>query len=341
LAPAAPGVSGEEDNLYRYDTSTETTSYIATVNKSDYLAVVGDWAHLPNTGQEIGLDVKANWDTTGDGRFLLFASQRNIAGYDSAQAPGADCLALDSSSPDGHCAEIYRYSVEAEERGESSIVCVSCAPDGSASVANAEFERSTVFGDPAGAPVRAISEDGSYAFFDTENVLVPGAKIGELHVYEWHDGTISLLSAPQDPSNSFFMGASADGSNVFLGTHAQLLSQDTDGSGDLYDARIDGGFSPVTPPLCTGTGCQGVPAAPPIFATPSSVTFEGVGNFPSPSGAVLKPKAKGLTNAQKLKAALRVCRRDRVKHKRVRCETRAEARYAQAQWSIKSNRGGK
>ena len=38
----------------------------------------------------------------------------------------------------------------------------------------------------------------------------------------------------------------------------------------------------MTPPVCTGTGCQGIPGAPPIFATPSSVTFEGVGNFAAP-----------------------------------------------------------
>jgi len=35
-------------------------------------------------------------------------------------------------------------------------------------------------------------------------------------------------------------------------------------------------------PVCTGSGCQGVPGAPPIFSTPSSVTFNGIGNFPAP-----------------------------------------------------------
>ena len=43
---------------------------------------------------------------------------------------------------------------------------------------------------------------------------------------------------------------------------------------------------------CTGTGCQGVPPAPPIFATPSSVTFNGVGNFEPSQKTTVKPKAK-------------------------------------------------
>ena len=55
-------------------------------------------------------------------------------------------------------------------------------------------------------------------------------------------GCISLISSGDDATPSFFLGASADGSNVFFGTHARLVAQDTDESGDLYDARIGGGF---------------------------------------------------------------------------------------------------
>jgi hypothetical protein len=49
----------------------------------------------------------------------------------------------------------------------------------------------------------------------------------------------------------------------------------------LYDARVGGGF-PETTTACTGTGCQGVPPGSPVFATPSSVTFNGAGNFAQP-----------------------------------------------------------
>jgi hypothetical protein len=45
-----------------------------------------------------------------------------------------------------------------------------------------------------------------------------------------------------------------------------------------------------------------------------------------PAPVAVKPKAKPLTRAQKLKAALKACRRDRTK--RAKCERAAHKRYA-------------
>ena len=55
--------------------------------------------------------------------------------------------------------------------------------------------------------------------------------------------------------------------------------------------RVDGGFASVSS-ACTGSGCQGVPPAAPLFATPASVTFAGTGNFPPPPPVAVKPKPK-------------------------------------------------
>jgi hypothetical protein len=99
---------------------------------------------------------------------------------------------------------------------------------------------------------------------------------------------------------------------------------------DLYDARVDG-VEAVSAPVCSGTSCQGVPAPSPVFATPASVTFSGVGNFPPPvtsSKGVAKGKAKTLTRAEKLTQALRKCRRQSVKKSKKRaCEARAQSLY--------------
>jgi hypothetical protein len=49
--------------------------------------------------------------------------------------------------------------------------------------------------------------------------------------------------------------------------------------GDVYDARIGGGFPP--PPQlapCSGDGCQGGLSAPPSPPTAASLTFAGPGN---------------------------------------------------------------
>lgn len=84
-------------------------------------------------------------------------------------------------------------------------------------------------------------------------------------------------------------------------TRANLVGSDEDGAFDAYDVRLGAQQQPV-PSQCTGTGCQGIPSALPIFATPSSVTFEGVGNFAPPTKeAKVKPKSKTKAKHKKTK----------------------------------------
>ncbi len=303
LAPGSAALVPQENglvNLYRYDTETETTTYVTAVGRADYPirpGELGGWYDLGPFGlgsglggtHEVGQEAYANWYTTGDGRYLVFATYQALTGYDSTHAPGVECTnLLGATQTRENCVELYRYDAVT-----GSIVCVSCGPPGVREVNNALFARSA-YESPAGLPPRPISEDGSYVFFDTANALVPQATSGRVHVYEWHDGTLSLVSSASDPGNAFFLGSSADGSDVFIGTHAQLAPGDGDGLGDLYDARIDGGFVGQSPPVCTGTGCQGVPAPAPLFATPASVTFQGAGNLAPPPvvPVAVKPKAK-------------------------------------------------
>ncbi len=288
-------------NLYRYDTLTGETTYIAALNKYDYPGFFAngpswysnEFGNSQGTFSE-GLFSAKEWYTTGDGQFLLFGTILPLTGFDNTHAEGESC-------PDNYpgesipekCFELYRY-----DAATGQIVCVSCA--GSAPVDGAYFAR-TRFASPMVGPPRPISENGQDVFFESANVLVPQAIPGRDHVYEWHEGTISLISSPSDPGNAFFLGSSAEGSNVFFVTHAQLSPQDTDQAADIYDARVDGGVAGLTPPQCTGTGCQGVPAAPPIFATPASATFEGVGNFTT-SEPPVEPASKPNAKAKKCRA---------------------------------------
>jgi Tol biopolymer transport system component len=147
-----------------------------------------------------------------------------------------------------------------------------------------------------------MSSDGSRVFFDTPEALVPQDTNGKLDVYEWErpgtggcsevGGCVYLLSEATSTQGSYFAEASESGDDVFIVTRAKLVETDEDELFDLYDARVNGAV-PVVPPECTGTGCQGIPSAPPIFATPSSVTFGGVGNFAAPAKeAKAKPKPK-------------------------------------------------
>jgi hypothetical protein len=317
LTSAAPAISGEEVNLYRFDSNTGTTAYVATVEERDYpTEALSGW-----TGLEVALDPHRDWYTTPDGRYLLFATTRELTGYSTAEATSRDCPPSGGFSPNGHCAEIYRY----DSTGGGSLLCVSCNPNGAPPTSNALFARSGSGGLAAG-PVRAMSDDGAYVFFDTADALVPQDGNGTLDVYKWHEGRISLVSSGQDFAPSFFLGASADGANVFFGTHARLVPQDTDTAGDIYDARICTPTDPCfkLPPeeteQCEGDACQDPPSSL-IDTTPVSLTFVGSGNVAAERKTPVK-----LTNVQKLTAALKTCRR-MSKRQRKRCESQARKRY--------------
>jgi hypothetical protein len=124
------------------------------------------------------------------------------------------------------------------------------------------------------------------------------------NIYEYHDGNVYLISdgrdvseAPNSGSNVELLGTDASGADVLFTTVDSLVSQDTDTNLDIYDARVDGGFpAPVSPPECSGDGCQGAVSAAPILLSPGS-EFQAGGNPPltasSPSaGTKSKPKVK-------------------------------------------------
>jgi hypothetical protein len=322
LTSNAAAVTGEEVDLYRFDTTTHTTAYIAQVGESDYpKQEASQWP-----GEEYGqvaLSQEANWYTTPDGQHLLFATAREILG--GAYSTAGSCPVGSKGGGSrlaGHCAEIYNY-----DAANGSLICVSCNPSGAGPVSNAQIGRRSFVPMPASGLDYPLSNDGAYAFFDTADALVPNDTNGTLDVYEWHEGHISLISSGTSPAPSYFLGASPDGANIFFGTHARLVRQDTDDAGDVYDARIHGGFSTSGSEVeCEGDACQNAPP-PPVDATPGSQTYSGPGNFP-PAPTVSPPhKVSAVpTRAQRLAAALKACRK---KHgaRRKKCEALARRKY--------------
>jgi hypothetical protein len=288
LAPGAPKLNtiqpGERSpyNLYRYDTATASTTYIATVSGNDWFSsTIGGMKTL---NVRLPLNVRSDWQSTPDGGFLLFDSTANITGYNPEDFTGECTQYIDGDKAgeyDGNCAEVYRY-----DAATNSVLCVSCNPDGASPTTGALFD-----GNTTSHEVRAISNDGAYVFFNTSESLSALATNEQVNVYEWHEGEISLISSGQDSSPSYFLGTDASGADVFIGTHSQLVPQDTDSAGDLYDARIDGGFpAPRGSAACEGDACQSPPAAP-AEQTPASLTFAGAGNLTvSPPAAATPPK---------------------------------------------------
>lgn len=353
LAPgASPGDCSDTEetgtcNLYRYEAPSAGrpahTSFVAVVESRSFGPPARDYdipiAPTPRFTRAY---------STADGRYLLFGTDSELTGYDtrsSATCPSVKVQKQEDALPIEHCEELYRYSAQAAEEGKPAIVCVSCNPSGARPTADALFSDSALTG-PDSGPVPAMSENGAYVFFNTTEALVPQDTNATGDVYEWHEGTISLISSGTNPYPSFFLGYSAyttpegervEGGNVFIGTHAKLVPQDVDSQGDLYDARICLPQSPcLTPPggetaQCEGDACQVAPP-PPVDQTPGSLTFSGPGNVAAAPDAATSSKGQAKAPAAKetLSRALQRCHRYRARRRRAACERRARKRLGAA-----------
>jgi len=191
------------------------------------------------------------------------------------------------------------------------------------------------------------SRDGRFAFFTTPSALVPQDVDGEIpiegevggvnksefvdvsgttspssDVYEWRaagvdgcehvQGCVALITDGRGGYLNLLLGSVDEGREVLIYTRSKLLPQDVDSAGDVYAVRVDGGFPPPPPrpTECEGDACSTPPAAP-NDATPSSLTFNGVGNV------VPTPADKPVVKAKKPKTR---------KHKKTRYRARGGRR---------------
>jgi hypothetical protein len=328
-------------NLYVYHDGE--TKLIGVLSGADEL----DW----KTGAE-GED-RSLARVSPDGEWLTFMSQQNLTGYDTRDAI--------TGTPDQ---EVYLYNarsgqlvcVSCDPSGARPVGKVEKADAGEASIAarvppwtdtgGGEFTG----GDVARHQPRYMTADGR-VFFDSNDALVPQDVNGAEDVYEYEPagvgtcttssvtyserslGCIDLISSGTSSAESVFLDASESGGDVFFLTNANLASQDFDTAPDIYDAHECTSVSPcpptpaAVPPACdNGDACKPSPTPQPtIFGAPASSTFSGAGNVaPSQAGTV---KPKELTRAQKLAAALKVCKRAKSKKKRASCELAARKRY--------------
>lgn len=252
-------------------------------------------------------------EVTPDGQSVVFMSRAPLTGYDNV----LDGVPL---------TEVFVYDA-GSGAGPGSLSCASCNPSGEAPVTpTAAFTSSTnslkeALGSFLPTSVsgvdyqpRVVSDDGSRVFFDSIEPLAPDDSNGYVDVYEWEapgegsctpqtasavtGGCTYLLSGGQDDENSYLIDASASGDDVFFASRAKLLTSVNGEFDEVFDARV-GGVQPPEAARCSGTACQGVPPAPPIFATPASITFSGVGNFPSPVETTKTTKKKTTSKCAK------------------------------------------
>jgi hypothetical protein len=282
-------VSGQP-NLYVLHGAS--TAFIVTLANSDNAIQsggvsepIGDWQL--NVGGRSA-------EVTPDGDAIGFLSTLELTGYDNeVPASGSERIP-----------ELFIY-----QAGTGKVVCASCSPVGATpipAVGRVHLPGTSV-ATSAGETFMShwmVDREGTQAYFMTNQPLAPNDTNGLQDVYEWQSGgsggcvqvagCVSLISTAESTSNAYLVEASAGGQDVFFTTRSAITAAGAGERIKLYDARVDGG-RPEPSLACVGTGCQGVPPAPPIFATPASVTFEGVGNFEPPSPALKvkqKPRSK-------------------------------------------------
>jgi hypothetical protein len=295
---------------------SENDEYIYYVNSEKMLAVLHNGVSKQITTIPIHItpSTQITAEVTPDGHSIVFM-QEEYKDY-----------------PQIHNAIVHR--IEVYDADTETLHCASCTSLGTFGYLQ-ESNQENVY------QPRWISADGAHVFFVSLEGLVPQDINEEQDVYEWErpgtggctegSGCVYLLSGGKSVGQSGFLDASESGSDVFIVTRENLDGSDEDGAFDAYDVRLGAQHPPVSP-LCTGTGCQGIPSVPPIFATPSSVTFEGVGNFSAPAKETkAKPKPK-----QKKKAKPKM----KLKHKKKKSKAKKSARTASGH-RRSSSKGGR
>jgi hypothetical protein len=333
---ASASLDSGSENVYGYDTETGETRFVATLPAAD-TQLWGTEVYEASGSSNIRLV-----QTTPDGRYLVFSTYAKLI----TSGPEADTDEVQ---------DVYRYDF-----ATGALLRVSIGHDGASSNGNApadnavlgpEDDGSEGASPSANSATRTISENGETIAFMTAEPLQDTDAVSDAattscasggvvtiggpgcEIYVWHAGSVSMVSDGEDPVGVLYGGMSPSGADIFFQTRTELVRQDTDALGDIYDARVDGGFPAPTPESsCAGETCQGSPSATPTFTAPGTASFTGSANqaaapfeeVPEPQG---KPKPKPPTETQKLANSLKRCKHDRSRQKRIRCERSAKTRY--------------
>jgi len=208
---------------------------------------------------------------TPDGRYLVFVTGSGLV----TEGPGADT--------DGGASDVYRYDAST---GVMVRVSTSVAGGGG----NAP-------GFAAGLGESSITSDGSTVIFGSGEALSLADTNGGGDVYSWRDGHVSLISA----GGGSPLGITPSGRDIFFETGAPVLPADGDVIGDIYTARVGGGFDPPRPSAsCSGDGCQGLLSGGPGLSGPRS-GLSGDGD-PADAGVVLSLRAVTVAQRRRLAA---------------------------------------
>jgi hypothetical protein len=268
-------------SLYDYAPASGNAHFIAAIDGNQYklepLVILGAGTHTTSR-------------VSPDGRYLLFQSATNLTNYVS-----------------GGGNEAYLYDAAG---GEDRLTCVSCRQDGQHTVF-AGSEHLVRFSSAArpklqAFPLSLVERDGEpLVFFASRDKLAEGGVEGEENIYEWAHSQVFAISTEGPAGTSAaqttldplrFVGASADGTDLYFTNSAALNWEDPEALRAVWDARVGGGFAPdPAPVVCQATqegSCQGAATPEPATPAANSSTFTGPGNVKAKPSKTKKHKKK-------------------------------------------------
>jgi hypothetical protein len=345
--PNALGQAAEQgaDNLYVYDADSSETQFVARLCSGPELSGSVAEPACP-ADLDTGRGSTARNDTglwapgeappstfTPDGRFLLLPAWGRLTPDDTDQAT-----------------DIYRYDFRSGALQRLSVGRDGNDGDGNDDAYPAHLKASTR---DLGANLdaeddrRPISADGSTVVFETEAPLVSRDTNRADDVYEWEEagrggcneaaGCIGLVSDGVDPHGAQAGIISSSGDDITFQTERGEVPADTDGVGDIYDARVDGGFPYAPPPsACAGAEACHATGAP----TPSAprITTESP---TSGNGTPAIRCAKGKVRVKRHGQARCVAKKHHRKHKKKSHHKKKHAKAEKHHQRASHNRGGR
>ncbi|HEU5106763.1 MAG TPA: hypothetical protein VFU11_13110 [Solirubrobacterales bacterium] len=301
LTEGAPEELGSADGVYRYDTETDELIYIG--RKTGQFSF--GFSRASDDGQTVYLYAGEN--QAGEEETTVWHE-----GVTHKVTQANTNLIQKYATPNGrYFAWVEGGKAFLYDRDTNEKACVSCTADGGAASAVHFGALGRNMGNQQG---RAVTEDGTM-FFDTKTALLSSDHNGSQDVYAYKDGHLTLISSGNADFDAVFVGASADGTDVYFQTDQGLVAQDTDGNSDVYDARVGGGFAePLAPADCTGEGCRGAAGRAPQGSSLGSAA-NGADEAGQISGvkALTAAQRKTLARGGKVRLKLKILKAGTVK----------------------------
>jgi hypothetical protein len=336
-APDSQGLTAAQgaDNLYVYDAASGQRAFVADLcSGPEQSGAIADQACPGDL--EAGASGHNNdsemWLTRNDPEH----APAQVAGEDGSLLVFTTYAQLVSSGPEADtddAQDVYRYDARtgglqrvsigeagydsngnSDDSGARTSIDGRSAGSGDARIrpevenSNEEQERNGV--------TRAISEDGSRIVFMSAAPLSADATNGQTDVYEWHEGSVSMISCGCATQGDSEATITPSGRDVFFFTTAELVPGNSNGLPVLYDARLGGGFPPAEAPAerCEGDACQGALFTPAPLLVPGSAAQAPGEDVASPPAVITKHEAS----------------RKPSKHKRRKCDRKRKACARQA-----------